>query len=82
MKLFMKNDADEDNGVLDERDEAIELKGIRTTYVLFGMGFLISMALLTLGSSYLIVINLIAVSIILAELAGGFQKLFHYRRGF
>ena len=83
MKLFLNNKgSDDDDGVLDERDEAIELKGIRTTYVIFGMSFLVSMAFLTLGSSYLVVINLVALSIIVAEIAGGFQKLHHYRKGF
>lgn len=67
--------------MIDERDQLIEQKGISSAYLTFGMGFLISMAILALGGSIFIVFNMIALSIIVAEIVGRFQRLMHYRKG-
>ena len=69
-----------ERGLMDERDLSIELKGMKTAYLTFGMGFLISIGLLAFGGEPAIIFNLIALSIIVSELTGNAHKLVIYRR--
>lgn len=68
-------------GFEDERDRLIELKSTRNSYFIFGMGFVISLAVLAFGypPKYMF------VSLILAgmgsEIVENLSKFYYHRRG-
>lgn len=68
--------------VEDERDNLIELKGTRNTYVLYSTGVLISMLSMVFGKDPLVMFNLLIVSSFTAEIFGHVSRLYFYRRGF
>ncbi|NOH02258.1 MAG: hypothetical protein HND47_10040 [Chloroflexi bacterium] len=67
--------------ITDERDNLIELKGIRVSYITFSVGVLISVFAFIFGQPPLLMISLIFVFSILAEIAGDIAQIALYRRG-
>ncbi|MEL6250835.1 MAG: hypothetical protein AAFR87_02390 [Bacteroidota bacterium] len=68
--------------VSDERDKLFELKTNQLSFTMFGLGFLSSMLCLGLGTSPLLVLNLIVLSIFVGSMVGYVAKLYFYRRGY
>jgi hypothetical protein len=68
--------------IADERDRLIELKGIRSSYITFSIGVLVSVLVFIFGQSALTMISLIVFFAILAEIIGDVSKIYLYRRGF
>lgn len=67
--------------ITDERDNLIELKGIRVSYITFSVGVLISVLAFIFGQPPLMMISLIFVFSILAEIVGDIAQITLYRRG-
>ena len=67
--------------IADERDELIELKGVKLSYITFSIGVLISMLSFVFGQSPLIMFSLIIFFSLLAEIVGDISQLYFYRRG-
>lgn len=67
--------------ITDERDNLIELKGIRVSYITFSVGVLISVFAFIFGQPPLMMISLIFVFSILAEIVGDIAQITLYRRG-
>jgi hypothetical protein len=67
--------------ITDERDQLIELKGIRIEYITYSIGVLISIFTFISGQSPLLMISVIFAFGILAEIAGDIAKITLYRRG-
>ena len=67
--------------ITDERDNLIELKGIRVSYITFSVGVLISVCAFIFGQPALMMISLIFVFSILAEIVGDIAQITLYRRG-
>ncbi|MBK6794260.1 MAG: hypothetical protein IPG80_17375 [Anaerolineales bacterium] len=67
--------------ITDERDNLIELKGIRVSYIIFSVGVLISIFAFIFGQPALMMISLIFVFSILAEIVGDITQITLYRRG-
>ncbi len=66
----------------DERDKLIELKSIRISYIVVGIGFLISMVTLVIGMPPFVMFNIVFFSFNLAEIIGSVSQLYFYKRGF
>jgi hypothetical protein len=66
----------------DERDKLIELKTIRISHWTFTLGFLLAMGSLAIGMPPYVMFILLISSGFIAELAGGFAKIYYYRKGF
>ncbi|MEN9563928.1 MAG: hypothetical protein RIR73_2172 [Chloroflexota bacterium] len=67
--------------ITDERDNLIELKGTRVSYITFSVGVLISVFAFIFGQPPLMMISLIFVFSILAEIVGDIAQITLYRRG-
>jgi hypothetical protein len=68
--------------IADERDQLIELKGIRSSYITFSLGVLVSVLAFAFGQSPLVMISMIIFFAILAEIVGDIAQIYLYRRGF
>ena len=68
--------------VVDERDKLIELRGLQLMLFVMGIGFVLSMIMLTIGQSAFISFNIIVFSFALGDVAGNIRRLFLYQRGF
>jgi len=68
--------------VVDERDEMIELRGLRVSYYVFGAGYVISMIALALGLSAFGVFNLLLASCAISAWVEAVIRLVLYHRGF
>ena len=73
---------DEDPMLSDERDQFIELKADRLSFILFGIGFMIAMTVLAFGGSPFIMFNIFIYSLFGSAIASCLTQLFFYRRGF
>lgn len=67
--------------ITDERDNLIELKGIRVSYIAFSLGVLASIFAFIFGQPPLMMISLIFAFSILAEIVGDITQITLYRRG-
>lgn len=65
----------------DERDKLIGLKGIRSSYITFSIGVLLSVFAFIFGQPPLMMISLIVLFSILAEIIGDVSKIYLYRKG-
>jgi hypothetical protein len=65
----------------DERDQLIELKGTRVSYIFYSLGVFLSMLSLVFDHPPLVMFSLLILSGITAEIIGGFSQLYLYRRG-
>lgn len=68
--------------IADERDQLVELKGIRAGYITFSVGTLASIIAFMVGQAPLTVISAIIFFAVLAEIIGDISKIYFYRRGF
>jgi hypothetical protein len=68
--------------VQDERDQLIDLKGTRLTYIIFSLGVLAAMLSFAFGQPPLVMFTLLILAGILAQVAGDISRLVLYRRGF
>ena len=66
----------------DERDQLIELKGTRITYIVFSIGVLLAMLTMVMDMPPLVMFNLLIFSSVTAEIVGSITQLYLYRRGF
>jgi hypothetical protein len=66
----------------DERDQIIDMKANRVSYIVFGIGFLLAMISLAGGLPPLVMFNLIVFSLFGAGIVGYIVQLYLYRRGF
>jgi hypothetical protein len=67
--------------IADERDQLIELKGIRFSYITFSVGMLVSVLAYISGQHPLMMISAMAFFSILAEIVGDIAQITLYRRG-
>jgi len=65
----------------DEMDRLIALKATRNSYLVVGVGFLISMVTLVLQMPPAVMLNIIYLAFHLGMLVEGFSQLYFYRRG-
>ena len=68
--------------IADERDKLIELKGIRSSYITFSVGVLVSVLAFAFGQPPLVMVSLIIFFAIAAEIIGDVSQIYLYRRGF
>lgn len=68
--------------IKDERDQLIDLKGTKTTYLLHSIGVGLSMLTFVLGQPPLVMFSLLILSGLLAQIIGDVSRLILYRRGF
>ena len=68
--------------IADERDKLIEFKGIRSSYLTFSVGVLISVLAFAFGQPPLVMVSLIIFFAIAAEIIGDISQIYLYRRGF
>jgi hypothetical protein len=66
----------------DERDRLIGLKGMRSSYITFSLGVLVSVLFFVSGQPALLMISMIVFFAIVAEIIGAISQIYLYRRGF
>lgn len=67
--------------VEDEMDKLIELKSMRVSFALAGIGFVLGLISLVLGYSPALMLNIMFISVSVGTLLEGFTQLYFYRRG-
>ena len=67
--------------IADERDKLIELKGIRSSYLTFSLGVLVSVLAFAFGRPPLVMVSMIIFFAIAAEIIGDISQIYLYRRG-
>lgn len=67
--------------VEDERDKLIELKSSKAGFAIVGTGFVAALAVLALGGSAALMLNIVFLSMGAGALLGGFISLYYYRKG-
>jgi hypothetical protein len=73
---------DEPRFIADERDQLIGLKGIRSSYITFSVGVLVSVLAFAFGQPPLVMVSMIIFFAIAAEIIGDISQIYLYRRGF
>jgi hypothetical protein len=66
----------------DERDKLIQLKGVKSSYITFSLGVLLSMLTFVFGQPPLVMFSMIIGSGLVAEIIGDISQIYLYRRGF
>ncbi|MFN2199528.1 MAG: hypothetical protein ACK2UW_25635 [Anaerolineales bacterium] len=69
-------------GIQDERDTLIDLRGTRITYTVSSLGVLAAMLSYVLGQPALVMFTLLILAGIFAQIVGDLSRLYLYRRGF
>lgn len=72
---------EEDPCFTDERDKLIEIKAMRISYGIVGVGFLLSMLSLVIKMPTPVMLNIVFFSFYFAEIFGSIVKIYYYRRG-
>jgi len=72
---------EDDPGFTDERDKIISLKANQISYVIVGIGFLLSMIPLVMGMAPFVMINIVYLSFNVADITGNVIQLVFYQRG-
>ncbi len=67
--------------VTDEMDKLIELKSMRISFAIAGIGFVAALVALVFNYSPAVMMNIIFVSFSAGSLLEGFTQLYFYRRG-
>jgi len=67
--------------VEDEMDKLIELKSIRVSYIIAGVGFVSALLSLVFYSSAAVMLNIIFISFCTGTIAEGITGLYFYRKG-
>lgn len=70
---------EEERDITDERDRIIELKGLRLSFLLFGVSFAAAIAALALGSTYFTAFMVMLVAGAVSDVAGNLWRLRLYR---
>jgi hypothetical protein len=73
---------EEERFIADERDKLIGLKGMKTSYITFSIGVLLSMLTFVFGQPPLLMFSLIIFFSIAAQIIGDISQIYLYRRGF
>lgn len=68
--------------IKDERDQLIDLRGTRATYLVSSIGVFLSMLTFALGRPPLVMFTLLIFFGVLAQIVGDISRLYLYRRGF
>lgn len=68
--------------VEDERDNLIDLKGIKVNYYIYSIGVLLSMLSLVFGYEPLVMFNMLIGSAFIGDIIGHVSRLYFYRQGF
>jgi hypothetical protein len=68
--------------IADERDQLIDLRGTRVTYVVSSLGVFVAMLTFVLGQPVLVMFALLILSGLVAQIVGDIFRLVRYRRGF
>ncbi|KAA3644990.1 MAG: hypothetical protein DWQ07_16445 [Chloroflexi bacterium] len=66
----------------DERDQIIDLKGTRVTYMVFSLGSLLAMLTFVFGQPPLVMFTALIFSGLVAQIIGDATRMYIYRRGF
>jgi hypothetical protein len=66
----------------DERDQLIDLRGTKVTYLFSSIGVLLAMLTYVIGQPALVMFTLLILSGLVAQIAGDVSRLYLYRRGF
>jgi hypothetical protein len=69
-------------GIEDERDRLIDLKGTKVTYLVSSLGIFLSMLTFALGRPPLVMFTSLILSGVVAQIVGDIYRLYLYRRGF
>ncbi len=72
----------EEPDITDERDKLIELRALRVSFILTGVGILGAMAAMAWGSSVFVTFQIIIAAMTVADFIGNATRLRFYRRGF
>ena len=67
--------------VEDEMDKLIELKSIRVSFIIAGIGFVSALLSMVFYSSAAVLLNIIFLSFNVGAIAEGITRLFFYRKG-
>jgi hypothetical protein len=70
------------DGVEDERDKFIDLKGTKVTYFVSSSGVFLSMLTFAFGQPPLVMFTLLIFFGVVAQVVGDISRLYLYRRGF
>lgn len=68
--------------VQDERDQLIDLKGTKLTYIVSSIGVFFAMLAFAFGQPPLVMFSLLIFSGLIAQIIGDVSRLLLYRRGF
>ena len=68
--------------IQDERDQLIDLRGTKITYVVFSFGVFLSMLTFVFGQPPLVMFSSLIFSGLAAQIVGDISRLVLYRRGF
>jgi uncharacterized membrane protein len=71
----------ENEMVSDEMDKLIELKSMRVSFIVAGIGFILALVSLMQFDSPVLMINILFVSFSVGSLIEGFTTLYFYRHG-
>lgn len=67
--------------IQDERDRLIDLKGTRTTYVVYSLGVFLAMLTFAFGQPALVMFSLLILAGLVGQIVGDLSRLVLYRRG-
>lgn len=67
--------------IQDERDQLIDLRGTRITYVVYSLGVFLAMLTFAFGQSALIMFSLLILAGLVGQIIGDLSRLVLYRRG-
>jgi uncharacterized membrane protein len=68
--------------IQDERDELIDLKGTRVTYLVYSVSVLLAMLTFVFGQPGLVMFTLLILCGVIAQIAGDIFRLRLYKKGF
>lgn len=68
--------------IQDERDQFIDLRGTKVTYLVSSIGSFLSMLTFVLGQPPLVMFTLLIFFGVLAQILGDISRLYLYRKGF
>ena len=66
----------------DERDQLIDLRGTKITYLVYSIGNFLAMLTFVFGQPPLVMFTLLILSGVVAQIIGDISRLYLYRRGF
>lgn len=77
----VKKEVDEVSDMEDEMDRLIGLKSIKNSYIVVGIGFILSLLTVVFGLPAGIMMNIIYLSFIVGMIIDGLTQLHYYRKG-